>query len=53
VTTYLVHTWNIGAHGAHIKSSPFILDLMSLVVWYILLRTLSNVMVCSGGRYYL
>jgi hypothetical protein len=24
-------TWRIGAHGAHIKSSPLILDLTSLV----------------------
>jgi hypothetical protein len=26
------------AHGAHIKSSPLILDLTSLFAWYILLR---------------
>jgi hypothetical protein len=38
------------AHGAHIKSSPLILDLMSLVAWYVLLRTPSNMAGCSGRR---
>jgi hypothetical protein len=54
--TYREHiwcTWKIDSHGAHIKSLPLILDLTSLVVWYILLRTPSTVVVCSGGRCYL
>jgi hypothetical protein len=46
-------TWKISIHGAHIKLSQLILDLTSLVVWYILLRTPCNVVVCSGGRCYL
>jgi hypothetical protein len=42
-----------GAHVAHIKSSQLILNLTSIVVWYILLRTPFNVVVYSGGKCYL
>jgi hypothetical protein len=46
-------TWKFSAHGEHIKSSSLILDLTSLVVWYILLRTPFDVVRCSGGICYL
>jgi hypothetical protein len=36
-------TWKFSAHGAHVKSTPLILDLTFLVVCYILLRTPSDV----------
>lgn len=45
-------TWKFSVYIAHIKSTSFILDLTSLIVWYILLRTPFDVVGCSGGSCY-